>query len=119
MTASWPVFVRRLSQQARTTRGANPRRDDEEARVLRLIVTPSHAPPEQKTVAYHAEAGRTARSAAFPFSAFKRALCVVAARLQPELRPPRIDGRARRRGAAGPNEINETSSGPATPARRF
>ena len=40
----------------------------------------------QATIVYCAEVGRHSRKQ-FPFSALKRALCVVACRLEPELRP--------------------------------
>ena len=81
MTASGPR-QRRIKRSAPRAR-SDPRRDDEEARVFE--VAGRMRAPEQLTGSDHAEAGRTAKRT-FPFSAFKRALCVVAARLQPELR---------------------------------
>ena len=81
----WPVFVRGALRGAHHAR-SDPVATMKKREFLRLLE--GCAPPEQLTVVYHAEAGRTAKRT-FPFSAFKRALCVVAARLQPELRPAR------------------------------
>ena len=79
----WPVFVRGALRGAHHAR-SDPVATMKKREFLRLLE--GCAPPEQLTVVYHAEAGRTAKRTV-PFSAFKRALCVVAARLRPELRP--------------------------------
>ena len=81
----WPVFVRGALRGTHPT-STDPIASMKKREFLRLLE--GCAPPEQLTVVYHAEAGRTAKRT-FSFSAFKRALCVVAARLQPELRPAR------------------------------
>ena len=74
----WPVFVRGALRGTHPT-STDPIASMKKREFLRLLE--GCAPPEQLTVVYHAEAGRTLKRT-FSFSAFKRALCVVAARLQ-------------------------------------